>query len=69
MTNPCTKEDAIDEIRHKVDRILAILEGNGEPGLKTKVAIHRVYFRLIAGVGGPILVFLTARTVWSLISG
>jgi len=64
MTTPCNKEDAIDEIKLGVKQILQTLNGNGEGGLKTKVALHRAYFKLIAYVGGPILTFVAARAVW-----
>ena len=64
MANPCIKEDAIDEIRTDVKKVLLTLNANGEGGLKTRVAIHRVYFKLIAYVGGPILTFVAARAVW-----
>ena len=69
MTTPCTKEDAIDEIKAGVAQILQTLNGNGEGGLKTRVAIHRVYFKLIAYIGGPILTFVAARAVWGLFTG
>ena len=66
MTTPCTKEDAIEEIKEGVKQILHTLNGNGEGGLKTRVQIHRVYFKLIACIGGPILTFVAARAVWGL---
>ena len=66
MTTPCTKEDAIEEIKKGVQQILHTLNGNGEGGLKTRVQIHRVYFKLIAYIGGPILTFVAARAVWGL---
>ena len=66
MTTPCTKEDAIEEIKVGVKQILHTLNGNGEGGLKTRVQIHRVYFKLIAYIGGPILTFVAARAVWGL---
>jgi hypothetical protein len=65
---PCLKEDAIEEIKRGVKEILQTLNGNGEGGLKTKVALHRAYFKLIAYVGGPILVFVATRAVWGLFS-
>jgi hypothetical protein len=67
MTQPCTKEDAIEEIRDDVKTVLKILHGNGEGGLKTQVAIHKTFFKLIAGVGAPLLVALiiTAVKYWS----
>ena len=66
MSEPCIKEDAIDEIRDDVKTILMVLNGNGEAGLKTKVEIHKTYFKLIAGLGGPVLVGLviTALRYW-----
>ncbi len=66
MTIPCTEKEAIDDIKAGVKQILQTLNGNGEGGLKTKVAVHRAYFKLIAYVGGPILTFVTARAVWEL---
>ena len=66
MTEPCTKEDAIDDIKKGIEQILETLNGNGEGGLKTKQAIHGVYFKLIAYIGGPILTFVAARAVWGL---
>ncbi|MHC4728797.1 MAG: hypothetical protein ACYS17_16380 [Planctomycetota bacterium] len=66
MTQPCTKEDSIDEIRDDVKTIIKVLNGNGEGGLVTRVAIHKTYFKLIAGLGGPLLVALiiTAIKYW-----
>ena len=66
MTDPCTKEDAIEEIRNDVKTVLRVLHGNGEAGLKTQVAILKMYFKLIAGIGGPILagLIITAATYW-----
>ena len=72
MTNPCSEKETLVLLKdgaarreEKLDKIIDILEGNGKPGLKTQVAIHRTYFKLIAAIGGPVLIFLTARTVWS----
>jgi hypothetical protein len=67
MADPCTKEDAIDEIKDGIKEILHTLNGNGEGGLKTRVAVHRVYFKLIAYIGGPVLTFVLARAVWGLL--
>ena len=65
MTVPCTESHRLERIETKQDRILSILEGNGSDGLVTKVAVHRTYFKLVAAIGGPIIVFLMARLVWT----
>jgi hypothetical protein len=72
MTTPCSEKETLavlkthqEEIRENVRIVLDILQGNGKPGLKTQVEIHKRYFRLVAGLGGPVLVFLIARQVWA----
>jgi len=71
LTEPCTEKETIavlkthqTEIRSDIKTILQILQGNGNEGLKTKVALHGKYFKLIAAVGGLIL---TGRIVWGYI--
>ena len=64
MTTPCTEKEAIRDIKDGVAAILQTLNGNGEGGLKTKVQVHRVYFKLIAYIGGPILTFVAGRAIW-----
>lgn len=76
MTEPCTEKDAIavlkshqEDIRTDIKTILDILQGNGQNGLKTQVAIHRTYFKLIGLVLAPLVVGLTVRAVWAWIGG
>jgi hypothetical protein len=71
LTEPCTEKSRIavietyqKEIREDVKSVLEILQGNSKPGLKTQVAIHSKYFKIIAVVGGMLL---TGRIVWSYI--
>jgi len=73
MTQPCTEKETIttlkthqETILSDVKTILDILQGNGRAGLKTQVAIHKTYFKIIAAIGAPLLTFLTARAVWAL---
>ena len=49
------------EIRDNVKVIREILEGDGKPGLKTQVAIHSKYFKILAAVG---TLAITGRIVW-----
>jgi hypothetical protein len=72
MTTPCSEKETLavlkthqQDILKNVKTILDILQGNGKPGLKTQVEIHKRYFRIVAGLGGPVLVFLIARQVWT----
>ena len=67
MTEPCTETHRLKRIEDKQDRIISILEGNGRDGIVTKVAVHRTWFKMIAYIGGPILVGVAVRTVWALI--
>jgi len=70
---PCSEKVSIELLKagskrreEKLDRIITILEGNGREGLVTKVAVHRTWFKMAAAIGGPIIIFLTARAVWAL---
>jgi len=72
MTQPCTEKETIavlkthqEDIRKNVEKILMILQGNGDGGLKTQVTVHKTYFKLIAYIGGPVLTFILAREIWS----
>ena len=67
MTEPCTETNRLQRIETKQDRILSILEGNGTEGIVTKVAVHRTWFKMIAYIGGPILIGVAVRTVWAII--
>ncbi len=41
MTIPCTEQEKIDQINTNVEKLLHIIQGNGDYGLVTKVALHR----------------------------
>ena len=69
--DPCTEKetlallkDGAERREKKLDTVLEILQGNSKPGLKTQVAIHAKYFKIIAVVGG---MAITGRIAWGFI--
>jgi hypothetical protein len=52
--NVCKKE--FENIQVSLDKFyVAIFEGNGEPGLKTKVQMHDKQLQVIAWLGGVVV--------------
>ena len=61
---PCTEKDTLERIEATINKVYECLNGNGKVGLKTQVALHKNYFRIIAVLGTLVI---GGKIAWGLI--